>query len=220
LFFLGLVGAGFAQKEKQSDYLHLYSVRASSHTYTGCTCGCFPVAAAITGRINKKVLCYTCLFVSSLGFHPPPFLLNKQQGMLGICLISCHQLRLKKYLNIIRILHLQVGLADPEVLEMFEVKSALIGFGKEQGSAPRRMKPITPDILLSIRQLLDFSKLEDISFWSACLIGFFGLLRKSNLFHPSIKGFDPKKHFSHTCLHVAEWGFTLCLPWTKNYSKA
>jgi hypothetical protein len=100
-------------------------------------------------------------------------------------------------------------------MQMFDVKSALIGSKKEKGSAPRRMKPLALNILLALHQLLDFQKLEDLSFWAACLTGFFGFLRKSNLFAPSIKGFDSKKHLSRICIQATEWGFKLTLPWTK-----
>ena len=158
-------------------------------------------------------------FCEQFGFPPTP--ISPQQAARYVAFLS-HRLApvsIPKYLNIIRIMHLQTGLPDPEILLMFEVKTALVGFSKEKGSPPHRMKPITPNILLAIRQLLHFNKTEDVSFWATCLTVFFGFLRKSNLLAPSIKGFDPNKHLSRTCIRVTEWGYILALPWTKTIQR-
>ena len=122
---------------------------------------------------------------------------------------------IKKYLNIIRIIHLENSLPDPEVLQMYEVQNVLMGLSKEMGTATRRMEPITPIILMRMLQQLDLSCLDDQSVWAACLLGFFGLLRRSNLFPPTIAGFKSDKHLSRLALAWTEGGIKVSLQWTK-----
>lgn len=55
------------------------------------------------------------------------------------------------------------------------------GIARALGSPPIQKLPITSDILFGIRSMLCFSLPQDIAFWAACLVAFFGLLRKSSL---------------------------------------
>ena len=60
----------------------------------------------------------------------------------------------------------------------------------------KRAQPITPEILLDIVSFLNLSKHRDLSFWAILLIGFFGMLRKSNLMPDKKDSFDPSKQLS------------------------
>lgn len=92
------------------------------------------------------------------------------------------------YLNIIRLLHLDAGLANP--LEgNFEVANLKKGIARQLGSPPIQKLPITCEILRDIRKFLNFTKPADICFWSACIFGFFGFLRKKTLLPVSMKNF-------------------------------
>ena len=84
------------------------------------------------------------------------------------------------YLNIIRILHLDAGLSNP--LDSWELSMIKRGVHRQHGVPPKQKLPITILILREIFPLLDhFSSSFDISFWAACLIGFFGFFRKSTI---------------------------------------
>ena len=122
---------------------------------------------------------------------------------------------IKKYLNIIRIIHLEQGLPDPHVLQMYDVQNILIGLSKEKGVATKRMAPLTPTILSKMLPFLDLSKVDDASVWAACLLGFFGLLRRSNLFPPSHNGFNGSKHLSKHAISVSDSLLSVSLFWTK-----
>ena len=124
-----------------------------------------------------------------------------------------------KYLNVLRILHLEAGLPDPHVHDMYHPKAVLTGFEKLRGLTPRRMSPITPSILLNLRALLDLSQVDDSNMWAATLTGFFGLLRKSNLFPPTTTGFDPGKHLSRSDFQPMPWGYIVRVRWTKTIQK-
>ena len=58
---------------------------------------------------------------------------------------------------------------------------------------PRKAEPVSPTILLDMYQYLNLSKYFDVAWWSAVLLMFFLMARKSNLFPDSIKTFDSKK---------------------------
>ena len=84
------------------------------------------------------------------------------------------------YLNIIRIIHLEAGLPNP-LESNFAVANLKKGIARVKGTPPVQKLPITCQILLQIKSQLCFLFPKDVVFWAACLIGFFGLLRKRTL---------------------------------------
>ena len=113
-----------------------------------------------------------------------------------------------KYLNILRILHLETGLQNPLENNYF-LNSILQGIERIKGSLVQQKIPITPHILLWIRLLLDLHKPCDILFWATCLLAYFGLLRKSNLLPTSAKQFNPSKHPCRGDITKASGGLSL-----------
>lgn len=120
-----------------------------------------------------------------------------------------------KYLNIIRLLHKEAGLPNP-LLENFSLDCLLKGIKRDKGSNINRKLPILPEHLVSFKKHLNLSDIKDIMFWAACLLGFYAFLRKSNLFPPSSKSFDPNKHLSRSHLHFESGGIILDVMWAKN----
>ena len=96
---------------------------------------------------------------------------------------------------------------------MYDVKSAMTGFGKLQGLEIHRVKPVTPVLLLCMCAHLDVAVRCYVCV--ACLVEFYGLLRKSNIFPPSAKEFSPDWHLSRGSLQSRPWGFELRVTWTK-----
>ena len=90
------------------------------------------------------------------------------------------------YLNIIRILHLDLGLPNP-LENNYAVKNLKRGIARVKGSPPVQKLPITTQILLLICARLCFSMQKDIVFWAACLVGYYGLFRKSTLLPVTLK---------------------------------
>jgi len=123
-------------------------------------------------------------FCSLYGFSPAHQIshLSKRLGASSV----------SKYLNIIRIMHLELGIPDPQVSQIYEVKLVMSGLSKEMGLEPSRRKPITPEVLLLLRDKLNFNDLDDATFWAACLVGFFGLLLGPIYFHLPYHGLIPR----------------------------
>jgi hypothetical protein len=90
------------------------------------------------------------------------------------------------YLNIVRILHCEAGLPNP-LFENWDLKLVKRGVARELGVPPRQKLPITTDILLKLYGTLDLESSFDLAFWAACLLGFYGLLRKSTLLPKSVR---------------------------------
>ena len=80
-----------------------------------------------------------------------------------------------------RIYHMMYGLPWKDKYESWGVTLALRGLKRVKGAGrPGQKLPMTPELLLAIRSQLDFTQLNDISLWAACLVAFYGFLRKSN----------------------------------------
>lgn len=121
----------------------------------------------------------------------------------------------RQYLNIIRILHLECDLPNP-LQDNWYVKSTLTGIDRLLGVPAIRRTPVHPDLLIDIYPRLDFSTLLDTMFWAACMLMFFGILRKSNLFPDTAHQFSPRKQFVRSDFSQLEDG-SICV--NVKYSK-
>lgn len=114
----------------------------------------------------------------------------------------------KQYLNIIRIMHLEAGLENP-AKDSFHLKTTLRGIDRIKGTTVARKTPVTPELLMKIRNKVNFGKRDDCVFWAACVVMFFGLFRKSNLFHID-------KRFSRTAFVInGDRSMTIKVCWSK-----
>ena len=67
-----------------------------------------------------------------------------------------------------------------------------------EGPPPMERLPITPDILLKVRVILERNRMsfDNIMLWAAYCTAFFGFLRSAELTVPSQAAFDPGYHLS------------------------
>ena len=120
----------------------------------------------------------------------------------------------KQYLNIVRIMHLDCGLANP-AKDSWYLKTTLKGIERVNGACVVRKTPITPEMLLRIKERLDCHSADDLVFWVACLVMIFGLFRKSTLF-ASTGSFDPNKQFVRTDFTLNAYrSLTIKVRWSK-----
>lgn len=94
---------------------------------------------------------------------------------------------IKCYLNVVRILHLELGFPNPLDRNWY-LSTILKGIDRSKGTPPNRKLPITPQMLSHIHTLLDLKDSFHATFWAACLIAFFTYFRKSTLVPKSGKG--------------------------------
>jgi hypothetical protein len=117
---------------------------------------------------------------------------------------------IKQYLNVIRILHLENGFKNPLQGDYY-LKTVLKGVERIKGNFVSRKMPITVGILLSFLTVLDLNNSQHLAFWSASLVAFYGMLRKSSLFPRGSCG-------NHMCLSnciLEEWGIKIVLSYSK-----
>jgi hypothetical protein len=83
------------------------------------------------------------------------------------------------YMNVVRILHVEAGFENP-LKDNWELKLLHRGITRLLGVPPKQKLPITVEILLEIAGSIRDHP-SDAAFWSACLLAFFGFMRKSTL---------------------------------------
>ena len=102
---------------------------------------------------------------------------------------------LKVYLSALRSLHICMGFTDPFLnpqcipMVLKGVKRLCRGI-----STPGKL-PIMALVMYSIKLQLDLSWSDDVMFWAACCISFFGFLRASEFTVPTL-GFDSNMHLT------------------------
>lgn len=124
----------------------------------------------------------------------------------------------RQYINIIRIMHLECGYKHP-FEQSWLVKTTIKGIEREKGCEVRRKAPITPQMLLSMKDKLNLTSQRDAIFWAACLTMFFGLLRKSNLFDDNpIATPSGRKQLTRDCFLIDQQQqcMTVLVKWSKN----
>lgn len=117
---------------------------------------------------------------------------------------------IRQYLNVIRILHLENGFANP-LQENFCLNSVLRGVQRCKGNFISQKLPITVEILGAFQHVLNLKNSQNLVFWTACLIGFYGMLRKSSLF-------PRQEHEGHMCVSsclLYNWGLRISLDYSK-----
>ena len=113
------------------------------------------------------------------------------------------------YLNAVRILHLEHGLTDP-TKNNFHLATTLRGIKRAKGLTVSQKKPITPQILLALRNQLNLDNPWHATFWAVCLVAFFGLLRKANLLCRGSTQFNPSKHLRRgDIVFFASWAIVI-----------
>jgi hypothetical protein len=83
------------------------------------------------------------------------------------------------YMNVIRIIHLEAGYKNP-LDKNWELKLLHRGILRLLGVPPKQKLPISVEILLKMSSSIADHP-SDIALWAACLVAFFGFMRKSTL---------------------------------------
>lgn len=149
-------------------------------------------------------------FCDYFGFKPLPA--SQQQLCRYVAFLATYlsYSSIEKYLNIVRIMHLEAGLNNP-CDNSWPLSTVLRGVKRVKGTAQRCKQPITPQIMCDIYRKLDLSNTFHVAFWAACLCAFFTFFRKSTLLLPglaftatehSIRRADVSFHTNGVVFHV------------------
>lgn len=117
----------------------------------------------------------------------------------------------RQYLNVLTQLHRFEGLPDP-IPNNVQLQHLLRGVKRDLGVAQTPVDAISPSVLLSIRATLNLSVTDDLCFWCACLVAFYGLLRPINI---TCTSHDRTKDLCRSDVIPCSWGYLLVLRRTK-----
>ena len=118
------------------------------------------------------------------------------------------------YLSGVKKLHISLGYPVAQFDDLM-LKLTLRGLHHNNTHVPNQALPITIEILQKMEEKLNLENKEDALFWAACLMGFFLLLRKSNLVPNSSATFDGSKQLKRSDFEFFEDMAKVTLHWTK-----
>ncbi len=114
------------------------------------------------------------------------------------------------YICEVKMLHSLTNTPSP-AFQAQELKLAFRGLSRLNPHCPKQASPITSHILSEILAQLDLSNLDNMVFWTLCLIAFFTFARKSNLVQSGAK----KTQLLKQDVKVGSWGVLITFNWTK-----
>jgi hypothetical protein len=118
-------------------------------------------------------------FCVNYGLQPAPATQQTLCSYLAFLSRTLSPISVKGYMNAVRLFHIEAGFANP-LENNGEVNMIQRGMTRLMGSPPKQKLPITVAILLDLQKSLSDSP-SDVAFWAACVLAFFGFLRKSTL---------------------------------------
>ena len=172
---------------------------------------CFSLNTKKAYTVHRKTYIAFC---NSIGANPVPATTQLLCRYAAFLARKLKYTSIKQYFNIIRLLHSEWGLPNP-CQDNFHLKATLQGIRRHLGDTVIRKCPITPDLLLEILDKLNVRTPKGASIWAACLLMFFGLLRRSNVMVNSKADFDPAKHLRRQDLNFTKDGLQVTIRWTK-----
>ena len=134
---------------------------------------CYAASTKTTYASHRQAYLNFCL---STGCTPVPATTTNICRFVAFLGRSKSYNSVKQYLNIVRVIHLELNLPNP-LLANYMVKSVLQGMRRVKGDAQLQKEPFSPEILLRIRSCLQLHSVADAQFWAALLACFFGLMR-------------------------------------------
>ena len=96
-----------------------------------------------------------------------------------------------------------------------EFKLTIKGLTKILKHTPKQATPITPEMLIKFSKLINMTDSFQVALWAAIIVGFFLLLRKSNLVPDSVGKFDSQKQLSGSNVKLSDNAALVTLSWTK-----
>ena len=100
------------------------------------------------------------------------------------------------YLSAVQSLHVDEGFSDP-LENCLRLQRVVRGIKHSQGALSSRPRlPVSSNILRIIYSALDPNSFDDVMFWAACLLAYFGFLQSAEFTVPSLSAYNASVHLS------------------------
>ena len=121
---------------------------------------------------------------------------------------------IRNYLSGVKLMHI---LADVQCTDFNSVELKLVvkGIARQKMHTPNKALPMTPQLLLNIKAMLDTSQPYQAVFWCLSVLAFFTMSRKSNLVPNSISTFDHRKQWLRKDLLLKDDCMIIRVKWSK-----
>ena len=120
----------------------------------------------------------------------------------------------RNYLSGVKLLHLLAG-QDISLFKSYELTIIFKGLQRLAKHVPSRAPPVTPEILLQLVSLVDFTNPVEVTFMSAFLFTFFLLARVSNIVPRTSASFNPSLHLCRGDIVLTSTGLVVLFKHTK-----
>ena len=121
---------------------------------------------------------------------------------------------IKNYITGVKTMHLLLGYRVDHI-NNFILSLSVKGMAKLKPYCIKQAAPMTPEILLQIASILDFTNPESVVYWCLFLFAFFLLARKSNLVPTTSKDLKSQKFLLKKNVEVHKSFLIVNLIWTK-----
>lgn len=101
---------------------------------------------------------------------------------------------IKNYMSAVRTLHKMHGVEAPATKAHYHYSRVLQGIKREIGGTVRQKLHLTPKILLTMYDKIDWQDRNEKMFFAASLLAFYTFFRKSNFTCETEKGFAAERH--------------------------
>ncbi len=121
---------------------------------------------------------------------------------------------IQNYVSGVKLMHILANAPCPQ-FDAVELKLAIRGMKRVKKHTPKQALPITPDILLKIKQTIDISLPVQAVFWAISILAFFTMARKSNLVPLTPSTFDKDKQLTRRDIILDDDCLLVRIKWSK-----
>ena len=131
-----------------------------------------------TKRTYSSQLRSYLFFCQTYGYIPFPASMDTILRYVAYLYPRLSYSSIKQYISVVRVMH------EDDFPSSKTISYMMRGIKRLKGDVSCQKLPITVDILGRIRDHCNLNDPEDAAFWGACLVMFYGMLRKSSVFPP------------------------------------
>ena len=172
------------------------------------------LAVSTTRNLKTHINAYV-LFCTKYNLYPFPadgLQMRRYAAHLGDTLKSVDSI--KNYISEVRTLHLLMDFPPPPCQE-YLYQLTIKGMHRDKAHVVRQAALVTPELLAECAKWVNAADGKELAAWTALLIGFYVMVRKSNLVPDSGATFNPMQQFTRGNFIKTHYGYEARIYWAK-----